>query len=409
MTPFRHLPPAYSPLRVRALAAGLAAIAGEDRTGRARGLVERDFRASDVLLTASGTDALALALSAASAIRPGAPVALPAYGCYDLATAADAADLPVALYDLDPATLAPDAGSLARALALRPCAVVVAHLYGVPADVPALAADAARAGALLVEDAAQGGGATLRGRPAGALGDVAVLSFGRGKGMTGGGGGALLACGAGGQVVVRAARLRAGPRGAGWGELAGAAAQWLLARPGLYVLPAALPGLRLGETVYHPPRPPRRISRAAAAVLAAGWERSLREPELRRRNAVRLLAALHAAGAQVPRGPADAVAGWQRLHVLLDADEAEWARTRDARRLGIIPGYPRALCDLDGFRARVLNAEDGFPGARNVAVSLVTLPTHSLLREGDLRALEAWIGGLSSARARVAEVVAAGG
>ncbi|HEX8692837.1 MAG TPA: DegT/DnrJ/EryC1/StrS family aminotransferase [Longimicrobium sp.] len=395
MTPFRHVPPAHSPLPARALAAGLrAALGAHDASLRAAELVERDWGARDVLLAGSGTAALALALRAAAASRPGAPAALPAYGCYDLATAADGADLPVVLYDVDPETLAPDPASFDRALAADPCAVVVVHHCGVPVDVERLAGRVADAGALLVEDAAQAVGARIGERAAGSLGPVAVLSFGRGKGLTGGAGGALLAHDGAGEAVVRRARLHVSGTRSGWRELAGAAAQWALARPSLYALPAALPFLRLGDTVYRAPEPPEPLSRAAAAILAAGWEESLHEAAVRRRNAGRLQWALAAAGARVPRPPANATAGFLRLPVLADG-EAGRARAASpgARRLGIMPGYPRALCDLEGFRARVANADDGFPGARRLAEALFTLPTHSHLAEADLRRLEAWIAG----------------
>ncbi|HYR11816.1 MAG TPA: DegT/DnrJ/EryC1/StrS family aminotransferase, partial [Longimicrobium sp.] len=267
MSAFRHLPPAHSPVPARGVAAGMRAVFGEQMASRVHDLVQRDWGAGDVLLTSSGTAALVLALRAAAAPRPGAPVALPAYGCYDLATAAAGADLPAVLYDVDPATLAPDARSMERALAAGPCALVVAHLYGVPVDVPALAPLAAGAGAMLVEDAAQSAGAVVGGRPAGALASVSVLSFGRGKGRTGGAGGALLAHDLAGQAALRHARLRVDEGDAGWRDLAAAAVQWMLARPSVYAFPAALPFLRLGETVYHPPSPPRRLSRAAAGVL----------------------------------------------------------------------------------------------------------------------------------------------
>jgi perosamine synthetase len=407
MRAFRHLPPAHSPVQARALAGGVRAALGEEVAPRVHDRVQRDWGAGDVLLTSSGTAALVLALRAAAALRPGAPVALPAYGCYDLAAAADGANLPVVLYDVDPATLAPDARSLQRALRAESCALVVAHLYGVPVDVAALAPLAARAGALLLEDAAQGAGAAVGGRPAGALASVSVLSFGRGKGRTGGAGGALLAHEVAGQTALRHARLRIGERRAGWRDLAAAAAQWALARPPVYALPAALPCLRLGETFYHPPSPPRRLSRAAAGVLAAGWERASAEAAIRRANAARLLAACHATGVQVPRVAPGTTAGWLRLPVLLDGDAAARARTLDARRLGIAPGYPRPLCDLEGFRARVLNADDSFPGARRLAESLATLPTHSLLGERDLQALEGWIVGVGD-REMLSAAVAAG-
>ena len=90
---------------------------GAPALAAARALVSRWFGSRDVLLTDSGTSALALALRMAVAARPDRPtVALPAWACYDLATAADAADVGVVLYDLDPATLGPDWASLDRAL-----------------------------------------------------------------------------------------------------------------------------------------------------------------------------------------------------------------------------------------------------------------------------------------------------
>ncbi len=108
-------------------------------------------------------------------------MALPAFTCYDIASAAVGAGVRVALYDVDPDTLGPDPASLERVLAAGAGAVVAGPLYGVPLEWDALRALADRHGALLIEDAAQGHGASWRGRPLGSLGDLSVLSFGRGK------------------------------------------------------------------------------------------------------------------------------------------------------------------------------------------------------------------------------------
>ncbi|HET7599018.1 MAG TPA: hypothetical protein VFK09_01925, partial [Gemmatimonadales bacterium] len=94
--------PVYSPLSLGALAAGVAGMfAADHRAGLERALAD-EYGSAAVLLTDSGTSALALALRAAVRERPGA-VALPAYGCYDIATAADAAEVRFALYDIEPA------------------------------------------------------------------------------------------------------------------------------------------------------------------------------------------------------------------------------------------------------------------------------------------------------------------
>lgn len=74
----------------------------------------------------------------------------------------------------------------------RLAAVIATDLFGHPADGSALRALTDGWGVPLVEDAAEALGASSRGIPAGALGDVAVLSFNGNKVITAGGGGMLV-------------------------------------------------------------------------------------------------------------------------------------------------------------------------------------------------------------------------
>ena len=394
--PLRRQLPVHSPLGLAALAAGTRALLSA-RAGLAaeaevqRRLAER-FAGAAVLRTDSGTSALRLALHALGVARTG-PVALPAYCCYDIATAADGAGVPVLLYDLDPLTLGPSLPSLAAALEAGAQAVVAVHLYGVPADLGEICRLAEQHRALVVEDAAQGAGMTWEGRPAGATGSLGVLSFGRGKGCTGGGGGALLANDAAGERALAVARHELARASGGGDRLAAAAAQWLLARPSLYGIPASLPFLGLGETMYREPTPPSAPPAATAGILAATWEAAERENRIRRRNGSRLQEHVVAGG-----GPALAAIqppdggepGWLRLPVLALQDRAA-LDTPAARRLGIMPGYPQSLADLPGFGERVANRSADFSGARRLAAQLLTLPTHSLLTDRDLAKLEAWV------------------
>ena len=256
--PLRRQLPVHSPLGLAALAAGARALlspaAGLDAEAEVQRRLAERFSGAAVLRTDSGTSALRLALHALGVARTG-PVALPAYCCYDIATAADGAGVPVLLYDLDPLTLGPSFPSLVAVLEAGAQAVVAVHLYGVPADLGEICRLAEQHRALVVEDAAQGAGMSWEGRPAGATGSLGVLSFGRGKGCTGGGGGALLANDAAGERALAVARHELA-RGSGGGDrLAAAGAQWLLGRPSLYGVPASLPFLGLGETVYREPTP----------------------------------------------------------------------------------------------------------------------------------------------------------
>ena len=76
-----------------------------------------------------------------------------------------------------------------RALTARTKAVIAVHLYGHPADMDSLRSICAGRGVRLVEDAAEAHGATIAGRPAGSLGDIATFSFFGNKIMTTGEGG----------------------------------------------------------------------------------------------------------------------------------------------------------------------------------------------------------------------------
>src|SRR6185436_12116325 len=98
-------------------------------------------------------------------------------------------------------------------------AVVVAPLFGYPVDFPAVQSIADAAGVLVIEDAAQGAGATLNGVRVGALGTVSILSFARGKGTTGGSGGALLVRGDQFSDATHRIETELGPHSGSWGSV----------------------------------------------------------------------------------------------------------------------------------------------------------------------------------------------
>ncbi len=303
-------------------------------------------------------------------------------------TAADAVDAEVILYDLDPATLSPDPESLQRALSAGPHAVVVAHWYGVPADLGAARRLCAAAGALLIEDAAQGVGVSISGRPAGSLGSFGILSFGRGKGRTGGHGGAVLADSPETAALLHPVMERLGPGGSGLRGLFGLAGQWALGRPWLYGVPAGLPLLRLGETIYRPASPLRRLPALAAGVVEAVWAWSDRESLVRETNAERWRRVLEPVpGLLMYSVPPGSRGGWLRFPVRSGARRAVLG-DRAARRAGAMSGYPAPLSALPVASGRILRLAESFPGAAELSRSLITLPTHSQVAERDFESIE---------------------
>jgi dTDP-4-amino-4,6-dideoxygalactose transaminase len=81
--------------------------------------------------------------------------------------------------DITPDAYTMDPDALARTLQARAPihAVIVVHLYGNPADIPAILQIANRFGVPVIEDCAQAHGARLDGRFVGSLADVATFSF----------------------------------------------------------------------------------------------------------------------------------------------------------------------------------------------------------------------------------------
>lgn len=361
---------------------------------RLRELLNMTYHPAGVALTDSGTSALGLALRLAIERRPGRPVLLPAWGCFDLATAALGARALVLFYDVDPATLGPDWDSLAAAARLDPAAAVGVHYYGLPFDWRQFEALLRPSGACLIEDAAQGVGTEVGGRLAGTLGDLAVLSFGRGKGVTGGSGGALLVHDRSWLDPLDAVRL---PRRRG--SIAGVGAtlaQWILTRPSLYNIPASLPFLGLGQTVFQPPHSVGGLSDFASGVLAVTMTAADEETAARRSNAAFLterLAATRVAPMTLVPG---AKPGWLRMPVRLRAGDAQSLMTdREARALGIYPSYPKVLGDLTELAGSLVRKFESHNGARELVQRLLTLPTHSGVMRPDLLRLVAWSQGVS--------------
>lgn len=384
--------PVYSPLPLASIKSGLgAALEGEPSLRDLSRRLDERYAPHELTLTDSGTAALALAIAAV-----GGPVALPAFCCFDIATACDGAGVAPILYDVDPRTLAPVWASLERALALGARSVVVVHLYGVPVPMSRVRAAARATEAFVIEDAAQGTGAWWGGHRVGTLGNFGVLSFGRGKGVTGGGGGALLSNDARAAARLAALNLPLDAARLPARDLVATAAQWLFARPAVYGLPASIPFLGLGGTVYHRPRAPGGMSAFSSGVLRASLHLEDREAEVRRRNAGRLagvIAGTHGALRAVVPEEAGSRPGYLRLPVLVeDAARLDAMRSDAAARLGILPSYPVSLADLPGFAERVLNRGEDFGGARRLAQRLVTVPVHSRVGVGDLTVVAEFIG-----------------
>ena len=139
----------------------------------------------------SGTLAVELALRGLG-IGPGSEVILAAYDFPGNFRSVEAVGARPVLADINPRTWCLDSGRIAAAVSPATRAVIVSHLHGGLADMAQIGEIASAHHLSVIEDACQAAGAQVQGRPAGAWGDAAVLSFGGSKLLTAGRGGAVL-------------------------------------------------------------------------------------------------------------------------------------------------------------------------------------------------------------------------
>ena len=134
--------------------------------------------ARQVIAVSSATAAIEIALRALH-LPAGATVLTPSLTFCGAVAAIVQAGLRPALVDVDAGTLLPTAETAAAAARRvgRPAAMVVQHMAGHPADVAELAAAAGLPRTRVVEDAAHGIGAELRGTPVGGRSHAACFSF----------------------------------------------------------------------------------------------------------------------------------------------------------------------------------------------------------------------------------------
>ncbi len=415
----RHQLPVASPISIKGLINGLfAAITGSHQRdlNLERSLLDL-YDAKSAVLTNSGTNALAEAIRIAIKSSKNKVVALPAYACADLITAAKKAGASILLYDTDPDTLSPDMESLESMIRKGSGTIVAAHLYGIPADMLTIRDLANKYNVVVIEDCAQTASSRIDGKLTGTFGDLTILSFGRGKGTTAGSGGALLAVSDRFSADVSLIESSLPKPGLGIKNLIITAITWMIGRPIVYAIPASIPQLGLGETHYKAPVETTRLSVSGRRLLRESLKAVERTRVIRAANASRLLDAL-----RQPLGPSDTLdpfdtlppldtsdksdtsaplgapgiraikpisntsAGYLRLPILLDDN------SRVIPELGIARGYPKTLDEYPEIDSMLLNRDTStLSGAKQLAAKLYTLPTHHMLNDEDIIQLKNWL------------------
>jgi perosamine synthetase len=239
-----------------------------------------------------------------------------------------------------------DADGMAGLVNNRTAALLPVHLYGLPADMTAITALAARHSLVIVEDAAQAHGAACRGRSAGSFGIGAFSLYGT-KNIT---------CGEGGLVTTNDHQLARMVR--------------LLRNQGMRA-----------RYDYEVPGYNWRLTDIQAAVAIPQVNRLKEITAAREANAASLTAGLTGTpGLILPPVPAGRNHVWHQYTVRV-APDAPVSREEFCARLtraGVGHGiyYPKLMHDYPCYQADPRVISDHTPRARRVTAEVVSLPVH---------------------------------
>jgi perosamine synthetase len=139
----------------------------------------------------SGTSALHLSLIALG-IGKGDEVIVPSFTFAATANVVALVGANPVFVDIDPQTYCLDPVAIEKALSARTKAIIVVHLFGLPADMSSIMKLAKKNSLLVIEDAAQAHLASINNRFVGTFGDAAAFSFYPTKNMTSGEGGMIV-------------------------------------------------------------------------------------------------------------------------------------------------------------------------------------------------------------------------
>jgi perosamine synthetase len=374
------IPPIAVPVSSRGIVSAFLARGAPHEPGFGASLAEATGF-SHVALYGSGRAALAAYLQTLP--RGGRDeVVVPAYTCWTVPAAVVRSGWRVRIVDVDPITLDYDAGSLERADASKVAAVVAAHLFSRTCDVQRLRQRFRGIDSRIrvIEDCAQ-----TWPLADGPHADAVLLSFGRGKPIALGGGGAVLLDGEAPGLGLALSR-------GGLTHLASLMATALIGGPRTYRIPASIPALGIGATIYDPGFDRDEPLRA--------WQGRLGVRELRRlpgyrrarqENAAVLIDALRG----LPSGwrvlGAAAGDGPIRLPVLGPSAVMRDRALRELERLGVAASrmYPGTLADIPGLAPHLANPTEPVPGAQQLRDALLTLPIYPGLSHRQLLGIAA--------------------
>ncbi|MEZ5358258.1 MAG: DegT/DnrJ/EryC1/StrS family aminotransferase [Candidatus Zixiibacteriota bacterium] len=348
------------------------------------------FGAKHVLPVDSGRAALYLILKTIEKQRGDSrrEVILPAYTCYSVAASVIRAGFMIRLVDVKPETMDYDFDSLAAQDVSNVAAIVVGSLFGIPNDWRRLQEFAKQHHIDLIDDAAQALGESSYGTACGLHGTVGFYSLGRGKNISTYSGGIIVTNDEAFASDLKAAIDLLPKPGliASIGSLYKMGFFSLLSRPGLFWLPAMLPFLGIGETVYEESFSVGRLTNAQTSAIPVVMKKLANLRQTRIGNSMAMAKSIHGArGRFVPGFSGDSCPAYIRMPILMPDETSRSACIQSLRAKGIVAStmYPTTIGKITQLPQGSICNPGEFSGAEDIIRRLMTVPTHPYVSKRD--------------------------
>lgn len=359
------------------------------------------FNTNKVWLLGSGSFALYITFVVAKKVFDIKSVAMGAYTCPDVASAALNAGLKIVPLDIDPNTLElcmPNSEE-------SPECILFSNLYGMPDYIsPELLTRS-----LVIDDACQSVLSFREESHVGcSKGVIGVFSFARGKSIPGVGGGGVFINSSSllkhklnsdnasrfaksldlvTSEMLKADNLKLLGRGLALFMLS--SALWTFSAPALYRFPSKCPFLKLGETKFSPFLKPHRIHPIQCATVISQMSTLDFCMAKRKENSIKWATELKETGVIQPyininRAKLDI--NLIRYPIICQTEEKREKiySALNAKGLGVTKSYPKTIIEYPEIAKSCVSSNMNFPGASFVAKRILTLPIHSYVEESDI-------------------------
>ena len=434
-------------------------IRGQKELNRFKSELKDYFGAKHCFLLSSGKAALTIILQALHEANPDKDeVLIPAFICYSVPSAIVRAGLKVKLCDSDPETLDFNFDQLEKVFDQskstiqnskfkiqnsksnpaiqnsklkiknsKTLAIISPHLFGIRADIEKTREIVKDSDVTIIEDAAQVMGGDLDGKKLGTFGDVSFFSLGRGKAFSTVEGGIILtdrddlAENINKQIIaifgytsiekivliIKAVILN------------------IFMHPILFWIPKLMPFLKLGQTIYDTDFKIKKMS-CFQAGLAKNWQKRVKQFQKKRSECTRFWAKIiknsnfytyfsmdpiskHSDSIIQHSNPPSTIQNSQfkiqnfssssnpllRFPVRVDSHTL-WEKIlkqSKQRGLGIMFTYPDSVNGIKDLKNEF--KDQNYPGAKELARNLITLPTHSFVSQKDIKKISLLISKLT--------------